>query len=548
MSALVDPRGPRHVEMAVRLASRPPSLQGAAVVVYDNGKCHSDFGAYQSMLDELAAMLASTGADVHQEKHFDPTSPYLHAPDGELAELAVRLVEKRRPRGAVIALGDAGVSNATARLALALEELGVPTVSLYTPLGAQLARAVSSSRAPALPILVVDQPPDAPSAATRAEGRRLGGVVLEALTVQPSADRPQPATMRRALPPQNERGALAQIDDAADLFEALTAAGLGDGLPVLLPTEQRVEDLVRACRRPSGDVLIDSVEPVGAPLTVRLLAANAAMAGCEAAQMPILVAVCEAVAHERYRLSMANITTHGSGNLILVSGPGAAIAGIQSGQGCLGPGAVNRANLAVGRTLTLIGNNVGRAVIGQGDLAVIGTPAKISYCFAEAEDSPWPLFSTEFACKSATTVTVARCEGPHNVLDVVSTEPAALLQGFALAAASGASNNTYAPAEMFVIMSHQHAALIGRCGWSKQDVQNYLFEHARVPRSRSSGRGITPSWPAAFKSVDPVPVVERPEDIVVVVSGGPGVQSAVALPWGFARAVTVEVPDAEERR
>jgi hypothetical protein len=543
---LVDPRGPLPEARQQALAPRRSSIQQRTVLLYDNGKCHPEFGGYHVLFDELGRRLEAEGARVVRESFSDPVSPILWA--AKLTEVVADINGRHAPEAVVIAVGDAGVSNATVRLAIELEAAGVPTVSLYTGLGIQVARAVAAARAEALPLLVVDQPASAAASEMESEARGLLVSAIGALTsqpVQPPAITDADAAARGVLPVQNSLGTIPEYD-VTRLHEALCRANLGDGLPILLPNEESVGRLVAASGGDANEVLIEAVEPMGAPLTLRVLAANAALTGCQPEQMPVLRAACEAMADERYRLAMANTTTHGSGNLVFVSGPGVRTAGINAGAGCLGPGSINRANLAIGRALTQVGINVGRAIIGSGDLVILGSPAKISYCFGEAEGSPWPSLASDVLGPGATTVTVARCEGPHNVLDTSSNNPEMLLTSFALAMASGASNNAFAPAECFVIMNPEHAGLVARAGWTKADVQAFLFERARVPRANTVGRAIRPTWPPSFSDLDPVPVVEKPEEIFVVVSGGlGGMQSAVALPWGYCRAVTVAVREAQ---
>ncbi|MGQ4808737.1 hypothetical protein NKDENANG_02125 [Candidatus Entotheonellaceae bacterium PAL068K] len=56
-------------------------------------------------------------------------------------------------------------------------------------------------------------------------------------------------------------------------------------------------------------------------------------------------------------------------------------------------------------------------------------------------------------------------------------------------------------------MNPEHAQMLYAEGWSKVDVQHYLFEQARHPRSRLHGRGVSPVRPTAFDTLDEVPVV-----------------------------------------
>ena len=70
--------------------------------------------------------------------------------------------------------------------------------------------------------------------------------------------------------------------------------------------------------------------------------------------------------------------------LIIVNGPARDFYGVSYGIGALGPG--HRVNLTLGRALRLIMMNVGGGVPGIGDMATLGSPAKIACCLAEAEE------------------------------------------------------------------------------------------------------------------------------------------------------------------
>jgi hypothetical protein len=92
-----------------------------------------------------------------------------------------------------------------------------------------------------------------------------------------------------------------------------------------------------------------------------------------------------------------------------------------------------------------------------------------------------------------------------------------------------------------VVLNPEHAATIHADGWSKQDVQRFLFEQARNPRQLLQGRGMAPLRPQGFADVDPVPVVPSAADVLVIVAGTYGPHSMVGIPWGYSRAVTKAV-------
>src|SRR5712691_3211083 len=84
-----------------------------------------------------------------------------------------------------------------------------------------------------------------------------------------------------------------EVDD--DLWAVNTffeEKGWTDGLPIIPPTEERVEQMLAEVKRNPQDV-IGVVPPRWAPATVEKIAINAVMAGCLPQYMPVLVAAAE---------------------------------------------------------------------------------------------------------------------------------------------------------------------------------------------------------------------------------------------------------------
>src|SRR5690606_19140479 len=125
------------------------------------------------------------------------------------------------------------------------------------------------------------------------------------------------------------------------------------------------------------------------------------------------------------------------------------------------------------------------SVPGGADLTIQGSPAEYAYCCAEdIAASPWAGLHADLGVPDGTTVTVLRCEGPKNVLDHLSDTPEALLTGVARACATIHSNSAFMPsAQTVVFLNPAHARLIASAGWSKADVQRFLYEHARNRRA-----------------------------------------------------------------
>src|SRR3954453_4123181 len=96
--------------------------------------------------------------------------------------------------------------------------------------------------------------------------------------------------------------------DAADEVErAFRRRGWTDGLPIVVPTTGRVQELVRASGRAPHDVL-GKMAPLGGLATVERVAANAVMAGGGVEQFPFVVAAVEAVCDPAFNLAGVQTT------------------------------------------------------------------------------------------------------------------------------------------------------------------------------------------------------------------------------------------------
>jgi hypothetical protein len=89
-----------------------------------------------------------------------------------------------------------------------------------------------------------------------------------------------------------------------------------------------------------------------------------------------------------------------------------------------------------------------------------------------------------------------------------------------------------------------HAATIAGAGWIRRDVQSYLFEKARLPAGtlRRAFR-VTQwrPWLSALADSDAMPLTDHPDNVRLLVAGGPGKHSCVIPSWGMTKSVTLPV-------
>lgn len=331
-------------------------------------------------------------------------------------------------------------------------------------------------------------------------------------------------------------------DDEAARSQYCHEQGWTDGLPIVPPTEERIAAMLRHTHRSAGEIL-GRMAPRWAAATVELVAANAVMAGCKPEYFPVVLAAVEAVMDPDFNLSGVTSTTHPCGPLVIVHGPIAAELGLNGRGNCFGGG--RQANAAIGRALNLCLLNIGGGIPEAIDKATMGQPGKYTACIAENEaDSPWEHFLTGRGTRmSGDAVTVVAAEAPHNVNDHGSTSGIGVLTQIAGTMATSGNNCLYWQGEAFVFISPEHARTIARDGFTRQDVQSWLFEHARIPVNRFSPEQLEHfrGWagnPPDYVEDGLVRLVRSARDIQIMVAGGPGKHSMWAPSFGLSYSVT----------
>jgi hypothetical protein len=302
-----------------------------------------------------------------------------------------------------------------------------------------------------------------------------------------------------------------------------------DGLPIIPPTRERVRKFLEYSDR-NPDEVVAVLPPRQGNATIEKIAINSVMAGCAPKFMPIMEHIIGAIKHEKFNLIGVNATTHPVSICTILNGPISKEIGVAYGVGCLGPGYM--ANATIGRAVRLCLINIAGAVPGVGDHATMGSPSKYSYTFAEAEsESPWePLHFERGFKESSSTITVLAVEAPHNVNDHRSKHAEEVLETISHTASTAGCNNSHVPGEILVIMSPEHAQTISREGWDKMDVKNYLHENSIVPVEKGDrgGRKLDKEWIVDKK----VHITRSPDDVILVVAGGPGRHSMIAHGFG----------------
>jgi hypothetical protein len=335
------------------------------------------------------------------------------------------------------------------------------------------------------------------------------------------------------------------LQGALDFFELYYEQGWTDGLPVLPPTQAAVAAMLRYTDRAPEEV-VGIVPPRNGAATIEKIAINAVMAGCRPEYLPVLIAAVEAMVQPEYNLYGRQTTTHPGAHLLIVHGPLRKELDVNCRQNVFGHGW--RANATMGRALRLIMINVGGNKPGVTDMATHGHPGKYSYCMGEDEEgSPWSPFHVDRGhARETSAVTVICGEAPHNINDQVSKTPQRYLESAASTMATLGGNGLYRSglrSEQMLVITSESAHWIAEHGWSKNDVQRFLFETARKPvrelRDRGGwGKSPLPDFVDTANDDAMVPIVPRQEDILVVVAGGHQRHMNAILTAGYSCSVT----------
>jgi hypothetical protein len=333
-------------------------------------------------------------------------------------------------------------------------------------------------------------------------------------------------------------------DAFSEVNELFYARGWTDGLPIVPPTRERVEEMLKGSDL-SPDFLITYVDPMVGQATVEKIAVNAVMAGCRPEYMPVLMAATEAIMDPYFNLRGMATTTNPDIPMIIVSGPIVKQLDINYSTNTLGRGW--RANASIGRALHLIIQNIGGSWPGVTDMSTLGQPGEFSMMLAEnADANPWPPLHMELGHpKAANVVTVIGAEGTHSILGIGQT-----LEGYLkLVADNMAGMDRATRPAMLLVIAQDTAEMLAREGWTREKMKEFISKNGGIPFSKYKERfidtgmakllGGVPSW--VFETRDPKAMIPVPiiDQLLILVSGGPG-EKSMLIP-GWSRAISKEI-------
>ena len=538
IASILDPRGKQERPQLI-LAPRVSleKLQEGPIVFYNNTKL--EFCNYTEIFPRIKELFRQRGIfnfiDFRETVRGKTTE--------DLDNYAQKLAAVK-PVAAVTALGDMGTTPATTVITIALEKLGIPTVYITASPGAELAEGVAFYRASRLCLCPIDIYQGSTKGDVVAQVDGQFDCIMESLTLPPEISKRAELKFELDKTPPADNGLLPlQFEVTEDklqepgsfleeIMDYINAGHLGDGLPIIPPTEGRLTGMMAYCPFAPELVLAREIGPSGKNITVRDVAVAALMAGCKPEHMPVLVTAFKALANPKYNFLQSVTTSHPGGNLILVSGPLAQEIGIHGGQGCLGPGFA--ANATIGRAVNLVIINVCRSVPGVCDLDCLASQAEYTYCFAEDPKlTPWTTMNVEHYNAQTTTVYVLKAEPPHDIIDFLSLNGGDLLDTLTDCCTTLGSNNSYIPGPLILVLTPDHAKMLARDGYDKDRIRQHIHTYAYHQAPMVRNRGLVPVRPPGFDERHPIPVTRSPQDVEIVVVGGRGGHSEVILPWAL---------------
>lgn len=496
-------------------ATMAPPLRlraGTHIALLSNGKANGT-----ELLEAVAQQLQQYVDHEIVFTHYRKPSVSVPPKDEDFAKI-------RDTADAVIcAIGDCGsCSSRTMRDAIDFELAGVPAVAIIADalvVPVDYMRRLSGM--PDYPFCITQFPVGNLTPDETMERAKV--IAPEALTLL-TTGRPEAAETADHEVRRPNRAAVLGFDSDEAALEAFHEQKWTDGLPVVIPTPERVAAMLERCNRAPDEDVFRVPTRHNLTVTVELVAVNAVMAGCLPEHFPAVLAAATALGDPRYNLHAHTATLAGAQQVFIINGPIRQRLGINSGEGALGPG--TRANASIGRALRLLVRNGCHSVHGEFDRATFGHPGRFSWCFGEAEEeSPWEPLSVEMGLPSGTDAvslyasvwqasTICHSRDPEELLDEICLGARTQCHVNWLHADVAAENSFHERRPFLFVVGYQHAEVLRSGGYAgnKERLKEAIYRRLIDPAS--------PLRPVAISS---------PENVRVVYVHGTGIQQT----WFF---------------
>ncbi|MFG1187723.1 hypothetical protein [Xanthobacter aminoxidans] len=310
----------------------------------------------------------------------------------------------------------------------------------------------------------------------------------------------------------------APVFDAAapwhDTRRDMEPLGLGDGLPLAVPTRDAIEAMLDG-RDP--DRSLGPVPPLFGEASMGNLAYLSVLAGCRPGVLAILTAAVDAMLAPAFNLLGIATTTGSATVAVIVSGPQVTRLRFNPGGNGLGPGCA--ANATLGRALQFVLGALGGAQPGV-DMATIGQPGKYTFVCAENQEAILAaLADRQGGADGADVVTVVGATGTIEVLPRVYRSASDILfppvDVLHAAKCAGRTSGETRPDDVdILLLPPELASRLRELGLTRVEVETILAERAgyAIIPVVTGGAGIKmcaiPSWPGGSRP-QTVPVAPR---------------------------------------
>jgi len=266
--------------------------------------------------------------------------------------------------------------------------MGIPTVSIVTSRFEELAsttsykKGIPNLKVTYVPHPITDRPAELCNTYLNGNDPLTGKPVLEEIAAG-LAQKLSAADKKTGFLQRESRPRLLPPDTPTNLETMFHGKMWTDGLPIVLPTEERVAAMLKGTSH-KADEIVGVMRPSPPheawKYTVEMVAINAVMAGAKPEYLPTILAIAST------GVSSLFSSTSSFARMVVVNGPVRDEMAMNGSIGALGP--FNQANSTIGRAWTLISKNLGGS--GKPGETYLGSQGNaLTYnnlCFPETEE------------------------------------------------------------------------------------------------------------------------------------------------------------------
>jgi len=406
---VLNPRGTAPPIQMMPLAPRLDTLEGKTIYIVD-----MNFPRTHQFFEEMRKLLASRYPEVTWVLRVK-TGTYFNNDPQLWSEI------KEKGDGVIMGIGQLDTCAPSVIIFCSiLEKMGVPTAPVVTEAFPDLIKNFAYKKGiPGLRFTFVPHPfANRPIEVHRKylegndpiNGKPVITGIIEALTKPTTNEEKKTGTIERSIP------RLLKPDTPDNLEQLFLEEGWTDFLPIVLPTEERVAEMLKGTSHKPGEV-IGKMQPIppneawensirqlgtgartGADIrqipvtmqpsppheaweyTVEHVAINAVMAGARPGHLPVILAIASTGVTSLFSSATSMC------RMVVANGPIRKEINMNCGLSALGP--FNKANAVIGRAWTLISKNLGGAKPGETYLGDIGNNTNYNnLCCAENEEA-----------------------------------------------------------------------------------------------------------------------------------------------------------------